>query len=154
MSSELDIPFLFQPRPDLLCAGQPDEAGFRAAVASGVHGVVNLRPAAEMEWDEAALLASLGVDYLQIPVAGPADLSQDNARTLNAWMQAHAGQKVLVHCASSNRVGALLALGAFLQGSSADEALQLGRAAGLTRMEPLVQNLLGQWGQQQPGERA
>ncbi|ORE88488.1 hypothetical protein ATO7_01395 [Oceanococcus atlanticus] len=145
MSPQLNTPYQFDPRPNLICAGQPDAAGFQAAAQAGVVAVMNLRPDEEMDWDEAALIKELGLDYLQIPVSSPADLSQDNARQLNAWLEQYAGKPVLVHCASSNRVGALLALGAFLQGASGEQALQLGRDAGLTRMEPMVASLMQQW---------
>ena len=145
MSVELNTPFVFHPEADLICAGQPDEQGFRNAVEHGVKAVLNLRPSHEMDWDEAAFLSELGVSYLQVPVASPADLSKENAQTVQAWLKQHAGESVLVHCASSNRVGALLALAAVLDGTPGDQALALGRAAGLTKMEPLVQSLINQW---------
>ena len=145
MALSLNTPYQYAPMPHLICAGQPDEAGFRAAAADGVVAVLNLRPNEEMEWDEAALMQSLDLDYLQIPVASAADLNQDNARQMMAWLAAHQDQKVIVHCASSNRVGALLALGSSLQGMETNEALALGRVAGLTRMEPMVASLIQQW---------
>ena len=50
---------------------------------------------------------------------------------------------VLVHCASGNRVGALIAIGAAKAGGMAPEAaLELGKAAGLTSAEPRVRELL------------
>ena len=145
MSPQLNTPYQFDPRPNLLCAGQPDAAGFESAKQAGVVAVLNLRPNEEMDWDEQAFLEELGLDYLQIAVSSPADLSQDNARKLNAWLEQYADRPVLIHCASSNRVGALLALGAFLKGAEMDQALQLGRDAGLTRMEPMVASLMQQW---------
>lgn len=146
MTIELNTPFSFQPRANLFCAGQPDAAGFREAAAQGVAAVLNLRPDAEMDWDEAGLVTQLGLDYKQIPIAGPGDINEPNAKVLNEWLDQFEGKPVLVHCASSNRVGALLALGASLRGASDEDALELGRAAGLTKMEPLVQMLLQQRG--------
>lgn len=146
MDVNLNTPFQFQPRARLLCAGQPDAQGFQQAAQAGVKAVLNLRPDAEMDWDEAALLQQLGLEYMQIPVASHADLSQGNARKLNAWLASHQDETVLVHCASSNRVGALLALGAALEGADTASALELGRQAGLTKMEPVVASLLQQWG--------
>ena len=49
---------------------------------------------------------------------------------------------VLIHCASSNRVGALLALRESLRGASDEEALEFGKQAGMTRLEPLVKERL------------
>jgi hypothetical protein len=44
-----------------------------------------------------------------------------------------------VHCASSNRVGAMAALrAAWIDGRPTEEALQIGRAWGLKSLEPTV----------------
>ena len=144
MTIELNTPFNYEPREGLICAGQPDEQGFRAAAQAGVVAVMNLRPDEEMEWDQAALMQELGLEYAQIPVAGPMDLNRENAAALMQWLEQHQGQSVMVHCASSNRVGALLALGSVLNGETPDQALAFGRAAGLTRMEPMVQSIMAQ----------
>ena len=51
--------------------------------------------------------------------------------------------EVLLHCASGNRVGALLALAAVqVDGASPEAALTLGRAAGLKSLEPVVMERL------------
>jgi hypothetical protein len=50
----------------------------------------------------------------------------------------------VIACASGNRVGALLALREFwLEDAEPEAALALGKAAGLTRLEPSVRLLLG-----------
>jgi rhodanese-related sulfurtransferase len=50
--------------------------------------------------------------------------------------------KVLLHCASGNRVGAMLALRArWLQGKSADEAMAIGKASGMTGLAADVKAL-------------
>ena len=51
--------------------------------------------------------------------------------------------KVLVHCSTGNRAGALMALAAHAQGLPAADALALGKAAGLTGLEPAVRGKLG-----------
>jgi len=49
----------------------------------------------------------------------------------------------MLYCASSNRVGAMLALKAhWVDGESPEEALELGLAAGLTSLERSVRDLL------------
>ena len=50
---------------------------------------------------------------------------------------------MLVHCASGNRVGALIALSAADEGVPVEEALARGRAAGMTSTEARVRELLG-----------
>lgn len=140
--TDIQIPLGNAPAANLLTGGQPTPADFEAMAAAGLKHVINLRPVSEdAGFDEAALAAKLGLKYTNIPVAGPQDIGDDNARKLDAAMKD--GEPTLIHCASSNRVAALLALrAAHIQGKSAEEALAFGRAAGLTKMEPLVQELL------------
>lgn len=142
--ADIKLPLGGMPAPHLLTAGQPTPADFEAMAAAGLKHVVNLRPVSEdAGFDEAALAAKLGLGYTVVPVAGPGDLTLAKARELDAAMATTHGEPVLVHCASSNRVGGLLALrAAWLQGKSAEEALALGRAGGLTKMEPVVAGLL------------
>ncbi len=138
------LPMMGRPLPNVISAGQPTPSDFEALKAAGVRHVINLRPPSEdAGFDEAALMEQLGLHYAVVPVAGPEDLNADSARALDAAMAAAGEGPVLVHCASANRVGALLALrAAWLMGKPAEAALALGRAGGLTRMEPLVAQLL------------
>lgn len=142
--SDLKLPMGGMPAANLLTAGQPTPADFEALAAAGLRHIINLRPTTEdAGFDEAALALRLGLSYTVVPVAGPGDLNLARTRELDAALTATQSEPVLVHCASSNRVGALLALRAsWLQGKSTDEALALGRAGGLTKMEPVVQQLL------------
>lgn len=139
-----DLPQAGQPFADVATAGQPSPEQLRAAKARGLKRIVNLRPHSEpIGFDEAALAAELGLDYINIPVAGAGDINLDKARALDAALQ-NAGGPVLVHCASSNRVGALLAVRAHaLHGKNLEDALAIGRDGGLRAMEPAVRQLLG-----------
>jgi len=84
-----------------------------------------------------------GLRYVEIPVDHAAGLTEENARRLDELLRDPAARPMIVHCASGNRVGALLALRARLvEGASVDEALELGRKAGLTRLEPVVRERL------------
>ncbi|MGN6527313.1 MAG: beta-lactamase hydrolase domain-containing protein [Burkholderiaceae bacterium] len=133
-----------EPRPGLLTGGQPAPADWAALEAQGVGMVVNLRPAAEMAGrNEAAEVAGAGMAYVGIPVAGPDAVDADNARRLWTLLKSTPGP-VFVHCASGNRAGALLALGAAQSGGMAPEAaLEFGRKAGLGSLEPVVRERLG-----------
>ncbi|GAB3681949.1 MULTISPECIES: beta-lactamase hydrolase domain-containing protein [Salinisphaera] len=123
---------------NVVAAGQPSAAQLKEALAGGVRTVVNLRPAGEFdEFDEAALIADAGMHYVHIPVAGPEDINDASARTLDAAL-AEDQRPAIVHCGSSNRVGGLMAYRArYLQGKNADEALQVGLDAGLNPESPL-----------------
>ncbi|WP_297903306.1 sulfur transferase domain-containing protein [Metallibacterium sp.] len=121
----------------LYCMGQPDLEDLQALARKGVRRVINLRPHSELNWDEAACAATCGLDYINIPVATPADLDRTHATALREALQGDA--HVLVHCATANRVGALLALvAAWDWGHSPESALELGWRAGLAALEPAV----------------
>lgn len=141
---QLNLPQQGMPIPNMITAGQPSEAQFAAIKAAGIKTVINLRPVTEdAGFDEASVVQTLGMDYVVIPVAGAGDLSMKSAQALDAALAKADDKGVLVHCASSNRVGALLALrAAWLQDASIDEALALGEAGGLKAMMPMVQGML------------
>ncbi len=140
---EIPIKNARQPEEGLLTGGQPTAEQLAEAAAAGYRTVVNLRPLAEQEWNEPAKAAELGLRYVALPVAGADDLTLDNARALAEILDDEANYPVLVHCASSNRVGALFALRAFhLEGKSSDESLEIGRQAGLTSLEAKVRERL------------
>ncbi|KRG37933.1 hypothetical protein ARC78_02295 [Stenotrophomonas pictorum JCM 9942] len=134
---------LHQPRPDLITAGQPSAQQLREAAATGVTTVIDLRgPEEDRGYDEAALAAQLGLRYVRLPISGATDITEANARTLDRLLKQGDG-KTLLHCASANRAGALLALiEARTHGASIDDALQRGRAAGLTSLAPVVRTTL------------
>lgn len=139
----LGVPNLRRPNDRILTGGQPDPGAWGRLAAEGITTVINLRPVAEMSGrDEAAEVAGAGMSYLEIPVSGPADITHTNAAAL--WRAIHdAPGPVLVHCASGNRVGALLAIGAAHDGGMGErEALEFGKSAGLSNAEPRVREVL------------
>ncbi|HEU4991648.1 MAG TPA: sulfur transferase domain-containing protein [Luteimonas sp.] len=133
-----------QPRPGLLTGGQPAPSDWAALKAQGVAMVVNLRPDSELAGrNEAAEVVAAGMAYVGIPVAGADAVDATNARRLWSLLKATQGP-VFVHCASGNRAGALLALGAAQSGGMTPEAaLEFGRSAGLAGLEPVVRERLG-----------
>lgn len=133
------------PRPGLLTAGQPAPGDWQALAGAGVRTVVNLRTAAELkDRREADEVAAAGLRYVEIPVDGAGGLTPENARRLREALEANAGAgSTLVHCASGNRVGGLLALMSVQDGATPDEALAFGRAAGMKSSEARVREVLG-----------
>lgn len=128
---------------NILVGGQPSIENIRAAHRAGYKTIINLRPKGEFKaWDEAALAEQLGINYILIPIDGGADITPENALRLDQALQARAHSPTMVHCASGNRVGALFALRAQLQGSDPETAMAIGRSAGLTSLAPLVEKLL------------
>jgi len=133
-----------QPLSRVHSAGQPAAEDWVQVARHGVTTVIDLRPDAERPGrDESAEVRAAGLAYRQLPVAGPQDLTADAARMLWQAIDAAPG-KVLVHCASGNRAGALLAIAAAQEGGMAPEqALEVGREAGMTSLEPRVREVLG-----------
>lgn len=139
----VEIPNARRPAPHLLTGGQPNLENLEAAAKQGYALVINLRAPAEMDWDEASAAHKLGLDYLNIPVASADDINRANAQALDAALRGAGDRPVLLHCASGNRAGALLALRAgLLQNASEEQALALGKSAGLTRLEGRVKQVL------------
>jgi len=123
-------------------AGQPDEAGFKVFADNGYAAVIDLRTAGENRGlEEPEVVESLGMDYINLPI-GRDGITFANAKALQSLIQAY-DEPVLVHCGSANRVGALFALSEYLESEDAEAALEAGRAAGLTGMEPVVRKVLG-----------
>lgn len=136
---DIDLPNARHLTDAIVTGGQPSEAQLTAAQKAGVRTVVNLRPTSEFnDFDEAALAKALGLHYVHIPIAGPGDLHRDNAEKLHAAISGESSKPAIVHCASGNRVGALMACRArHVQGKDKDAALRAGVEAGLNPDSPL-----------------
>ena len=121
-----------QPQPGPHTGGQPSQDDLARLKSEGVRTVIDLRgPQEDRGYDEAAEAQRLGLHYIALPIAGKDDITPANAAALHALLKERDGE-VLLHCASGNRVGALLALAAVqVDGASPEAALTLGRAAGL-----------------------
>jgi uncharacterized protein (TIGR01244 family) len=129
------------PVDGLSAAGQPNPAALRVFADSGYVAVIDMRTAGENRgFDEPATVERLGMEYVPFPISGD-DITFGKARELDALLQQY-DEPVLLHCASSNRVGALLALREFLASGDADRALETGRQGGMTSLEGRVRNAL------------
>jgi protein tyrosine phosphatase (PTP) superfamily phosphohydrolase (DUF442 family) len=121
---------LSTPQENVFASGQPSQEQLQVLAKSGVKHIISLRPASETDWDEAELARSLG-------------MASENARKLQDLLTSLEGQPTLVHCASSNRVGALRALNAAESGGEPlESAISTGKAWGLTSLEPAVRAAL------------
>ena len=106
-------------------AGQPAKEDLAKWKARGVRTVINLRMPQETDWNERAAVEALGMKYVSVPFAGPDTLShkkirdalhalrtgrfsdQSNGDALPNKNKNAKPQPILLHCASSNRVGAI-----------------------------------------------
>ena len=131
------------PAEGVLTGGQPTPEQFKTLADLGYGTVVNLRTPGEKDNTDPALIESLGMRYVSLPIGGAETLNEQNARKL-AEILGDAETPVVVHCASGNRVGGLLALKAYyVDENTPEEALAFGREAGMTRIEPLITQKLG-----------
>ncbi len=133
-----------QPFPGILTGGQPTDEQLMLAAKAGIKTVINLRSEREMSGlNEVGKVTLLKMNYLSIPVDGAAGVSEKNSQRLAEALSNPELYPVMVHCASGNRVGALFALDANKRlGLSKDEALAVGKRAGLTSLELLVKGML------------
>jgi uncharacterized protein (TIGR01244 family) len=123
-------------------AGQPDAAALTVFAEQGYKTVIDIRTEPEDRgMDEATVIGDLGMEYIAFPIDKPEAINFDNARELTRLIAESEGP-VLVHCGSSNRVGALFALQKSLDGADDEVALEYGREAGMTRLEGRVKKVL------------
>ena len=131
------------PSDGFVASGQPNEAVLKNFADAGYGTIVDLRmPDEDRGMDEKTVIEGLGMTYVTLPIGSAEDLSFENAAKLDEIMSGLDGPAV-VHCASGNRVGALIALRAKANGASNEDALAVGKAAGLTRLEDVVRKKLG-----------
>lgn len=126
-------------------SGQPSPEELAYLGREGLRTIINLRPPSEaIDFDERATADRLGLRYVSIPIIGAVDLTLAIvSRFADALADARNAGPVLVHCASGNRVGALMALEqGWIQAANPTAALALGRSAGLTTLEAPVAELL------------
>jgi uncharacterized protein (TIGR01244 family) len=126
-----------EPLPGIFSAGQPSESQLVELADKGFAAVIDLRGGDEDRgYNEAEQVETLGMRYISLRITSPDTVNYTNAEALDAILSEIDGP-VLIHCASGNRVGALLSLRQRLQGDDADTALAIGLAAGLS--SPVLQ---------------
>jgi uncharacterized protein (TIGR01244 family) len=92
----------------IFLASQPSEADFREANSNGIRTVVNLRMPDELkDFDEPALIKSLNMQYVALPFSSPESLTPEIFDAARALLRDSAQRPLLLHCNSSNRVGAI-----------------------------------------------
>ncbi|PCI73311.1 MAG: hypothetical protein COB38_01035 [Gammaproteobacteria bacterium] len=130
------------PVTNLTTGGQPSKNDLAKMAKNGVKVIVNLRTKGEFrKFDEKKVVESLGMKYVSIPIGDEKDFNLNNVKLLD---EALAGLKspAVVHCASSNRVGGLLALREnLIKNSSVQDSITFGRKSGMGSSEKTVKKL-------------
>jgi uncharacterized protein (TIGR01244 family) len=118
-------------RPGLATAGQPTTAALGRLKDQGFRTVVDLRMDAEgTRQQEEAILKGLGLRYVSVPLTA-ATITLDDVKAVAKVLDDPQAAPVLFHCASSNRVGGVIAVIEGLGGKTLGEAEAAGRKAGL-----------------------
>lgn len=141
--SQEELCFFMSPEENIYSSGQPDEAAINKLKAFDFSTIINLRPDSEMQGSQQAQwIENADMQYIVLPITGPDDITFANAERLHGLLtQAHG--KVLIHCATGNRVGALLALcAAQYKNLPTEQAIAYGKAGGLSKLEDKVRAML------------
>lgn len=130
------LPFGSAPLPGILTAGQPSPDQIRQLGDAGMKAVVDLRtPQEPRGFAEADAVRTAGLEYHNIPI-GPAGATDGDFETLRQLLRDASKRPTLVHCASANRVGALLIPYLVLdEGRTPDAALRIAQEIGLRSRE-------------------
>ena len=111
----------------LSSSGMPKAEQMKAVAEAGTQVVINLAPATVRDAlpNEDALVESLGMSYIHIPV----DWNHPIRQNLDDFFQAmdeHQDQKVLVHCQANYRASSFIMLYRVLRlGWKAEDAVQI-----------------------------
>jgi uncharacterized protein (TIGR01244 family) len=129
--------------------GQPDESALKYLQDQGVSAVVNLRTPAEVDdrervpFDEAAVVADLGMEYVHIPLGGEEHpYSPEAVARFSDVLQRHDGP-VFLHCTVGWRTSYLWS--AYLiseHGFSINQGMARGKAMAISDFP--IEGLLGQ----------
>lgn len=127
-----DIPYFTRSADGkMIYAGQPDADGFQAAKEAGFKTVINLRPDDEMDFDEKKVVEDLGMTYVNIPIT-TFSITEEKVSQLGDLLGNREDAPVLLHCGSSNRVGAMWYIyRALFEDASEEEAMEEAVTHGL-----------------------
>ena len=131
------------PAANLITGGQPSKSDLEKMAKNGVKVIVNLRTKEEFrKFNEKEVVESLGMKYVAIPIGEEKDFNIANIKLLDDALN-DLKSPAVVHCASSNRVGGLLALREnLIKNVSASDSIAFGRNAGMRSTEKTVKKLI------------
>jgi len=131
LEGQASLPNYYRLRPDIATAGQPTDEALEAVQKAGFKAVLNLRTEQEGSLEEKPRVEALGMEYFNIPI-GPEGFSPEIVSKFRDILADSANRPILIHCASSNRVGAMWYIHQVLDnGESESSALEEAKKAGL-----------------------
>jgi uncharacterized protein (TIGR01244 family) len=126
---------VFAQSDDLYISGQPEKESFAKLKSDGVTTVINLRTPGEMDnrenvpFDEKAIVDSLGLEYIHIPLGGTEFPYTNEALQKFADAVDKSEGKVLLHCTVGRRASNMYA--AYLiqfEGFEPNKAIEYAKA--------------------------
>lgn len=114
--------------------GQPNQQGLQYFIDQGVKTIYNLRGFGEDDFsDQEAFLKENNIEYKHIPFMGETGFNPECLETLGQLKQGEGEDKVLIHCASGNRIAAwYIIYQVKVKGIDFDTAYDEAIKAGLT----------------------
>lgn len=136
----LNLPVQVTPQANRIVTGTLNPERMQAIADAGITHVISLQPDAEHpDFDEAAHAERLGILRHHYPIAGADDLDRGATLWLDGLLSGIGKADAVLHCASGNRVGAVVALrAAWIEGMSTEDAVAKGKRWGLTGLEDTV----------------
>lgn len=123
----------FLPITERVAGGGPPSADTIAEMkAMGYSTIINLRTSGESGVaEEAALAEAAGLHYVHIPISG-GTTNFRNAHAISQALEAAPDGRILLHCGSGNRVGAMWGLKEAIEnGLNEDDAAEIARRSGM-----------------------
>ncbi len=117
---------------NIYLAGQPSPDDLAIFRSKGIKTVITLRHTKELSWDEANAVKQNDMKFIQVPFLGADQLKPKTFDKLLEILRDKKQGPVVLHCGSSNRVGAIWYAYRILDGKlSHDEAKKEAQTVGL-----------------------
>ncbi len=126
----LDAPAYKRLSPSLAVAGRPSPEAVAKLKELGFRTAIDLRQPSEGVAIVKEAVEAQGLKFVNVPVS-PDTFSLDDVLKVEAVLKDQSTAPVLLYCASSNRVGGVVAVLEARRGRTKDEAIAEGRKAGL-----------------------
>lgn len=90
-------------------AGQPQVADLEAFKAAGVKKIISLRDPSEINWDERAAVEAAGLEFVQIPMRSPDQMTAEKITEVCSLLQQaeENDELVVLHCGAAVRASAV-----------------------------------------------
>ena len=126
----LDAPSYRRLSPSLAVAGRPSPEALAKLKEVGFRTAIDLRQPAEGVGIARKAVEEQGLTFVNVPVS-PETFSLEDVKKVEAVLTDQKAAPVLLYCASSNRVGGVIAVVEYRRGRTKEQAIAEGKKAGL-----------------------